>query len=149
MHHDCVGALLVRDGRVLLGLRAPDAAWLAGAWDVFGGHVEAGETGEAALRRELAEELAIRAGGLRALGELAGDAPEPWRLRMFAVHDWQGEPDPQADGSHVALRWCDLDEARARLSGAHPGFGPLLEAALAPGAASMAADPDPDPGSPA
>jgi 8-oxo-dGTP diphosphatase len=149
MRHDCVGALLVRGGRVLLGLRAPDAAWLADAWDIFGGHVEAGETGEAAIRRELEEELGIRAGPVRALGELAGDAPEPWRLRVFAIHEWQGDPDVRVDGSHVAMQWCSLDEARARLAPAHPGFAPLLEAALAPGAASMAAEPDPDPGSPA
>ena len=49
--HDCVGALLVCDGRVLLGRRSEDRAWLPGAWDVIGGHVEAGESAEAALRR--------------------------------------------------------------------------------------------------
>lgn len=149
MTHDCVGAMLVREGRVLLGRRAPDAAWLADAWDIFGGHVEPGETDEAALRRELREELGIEAGTLQPLGELAGDAPEPWRLRVFRVHEWGGQPLAHAAGGHVAMRWCTPAEARARLAPAHPGFAPLLEAALAPGAASMATDPDPDPGSPA
>jgi 8-oxo-dGTP diphosphatase len=141
--------MLVREGRVLLGRRAPDAAWLADAWDIFGGHVEPGETGEAALRRELREELGIEAGALQPLGELAGAAPEPWRLRVFGVRAWRGQPLAQAGGGHVATRWCTLAEARARLAPAHPGFAPLLEAALAPGAASMAADQDTDPGSPA
>ena len=57
--HDCVGALVVKDGEVLLGRRSDDCDWLAGAWDVFGGHVEAGESGEQALARELDEELGI------------------------------------------------------------------------------------------
>ncbi|MBU8975723.1 NUDIX domain-containing protein [Lysobacter sp. MMG2] len=57
--HDCVGALLVRQDRILLGRRSDDCDWLAGAWDVFGGHVEAGESGEQAIARELAEELGI------------------------------------------------------------------------------------------
>ena len=54
--HDCVGALLVREGRILLGRRSDDCDWLAGAWDVFGGHVEAGESGRSVLSaRKLAE----------------------------------------------------------------------------------------------
>jgi len=130
--HDCVGGLLVRDGRVLLGLRAADADWLAGAWDIFGGHIEPGERAQDALRRELDEELGIRAGALRLLGELAGEAPEPWRLRVFAVRDWQGEPRNRQPREHAGVRWCTLDEARTRLAPAHPRFAPLLERALAP-----------------
>ncbi|MFC3551422.1 NUDIX domain-containing protein [Lysobacter cavernae] len=57
--HDCVGALIVHDGKVLLGRRSADREWLPGAWDVFGGHVEAGESGPQALCRELDEELGI------------------------------------------------------------------------------------------
>ncbi len=54
-----VGAFIVSDGRVLLGLRAHDRDFYPGVWDVFGGHVEVGESKEAALRRELDEELGI------------------------------------------------------------------------------------------
>ena len=147
MAHDCVGALLVRDGRVLLGLRAPDAAWLAGAWDIFGGHVEPGETAEDALRRELREELGIDAGALEPLGTIAGERPEPWRLQVYRVRAWAGSPQAHREGGHVAMRWCDPDGARDRLLPAHPGFAPLLAAAFAPGAASIAAVPVPDPGS--
>ncbi|TYT27079.1 NUDIX domain-containing protein [Luteimonas viscosa] len=140
--HDCVGAMLVRDGRVLLGLRSADAAWLAGAWDIFGGHIEAGESPEDALRRELREELGVRAGALHPLGELTGDAPEAWRLRVFALHDWAGQPLAQPAGGHDAVRWCTLEEARTRLLGAHPGFATLLEQALRP---RHAASIDPNP----
>ncbi len=80
--HDCVGAFIVRDGEVLLGLRSDDCDWLAGAWDVFGGHIESGESADQALRRELDEELGISPTRMRYLDVIGGDAPEPWRLRL-------------------------------------------------------------------
>jgi len=133
--HDCVGALLVRDGRILLGRRREDCDWLAGAWDVFGGHVEAGESGEAAIARELAEELgiAVAARDLFYLDCLEGAAPEPWQLRLYRVANWHGEPANLAE--HAELRWCALDEAQTLLGAAHPDFGRLL--ALAVEAASQ------------
>ncbi|HEY0505952.1 MAG TPA: NUDIX domain-containing protein [Lysobacter sp.] len=130
--HDCVGALLVRKGRILLGRRSDDCDWLAGAWDVFGGHVEAGESGEQAIARELAEELGIAARELSYVDCLRGDAPEPWRLRLFLIARWDGEPALLAE--HAELRWCTLAEAQERLRGAHPGFPDVLAAAMGPAA---------------
>jgi 8-oxo-dGTP diphosphatase len=51
-------ALIDPDGRVLLA-RRPEGKPLAGLWEFPGGKVDAGETPEAALIRELKEELAI------------------------------------------------------------------------------------------
>lgn len=51
-------ALIDRDNRVLLAKR-PEGKPLAGLWEFPGGKVKDGETPEAALRRELAEELSI------------------------------------------------------------------------------------------
>jgi 8-oxo-dGTP diphosphatase len=52
-------ALIDADGRVLLAKRPPGRP-LAGLWEFPGGKVEPGETPDAALIRELEEELAIR-----------------------------------------------------------------------------------------
>lgn len=128
--HDCVGALLLRADRVLLGLRAADAAWLAGAWDIFGGHIEAGESPRQALARELAEELGIAAVIGDAVGALHGHEPEPWSLQVFAVRQWQGEPRNLAAGGHVEMRWCTLAEATQRLMPAHRDFAALLASAM-------------------
>ena len=51
-------ALIDRDGRVLLAQR-PEGKSMAGLWEFPGGKVEDGETPEAALIRELQEELGI------------------------------------------------------------------------------------------
>ena len=51
-------ALVDADGRVLLQQRAPGKT-LAGLWEFPGGKIEAGETPELALIRELREELGI------------------------------------------------------------------------------------------
>jgi 8-oxo-dGTP pyrophosphatase MutT (NUDIX family) len=53
----CVGAL-IRDGenRVYVQRRSAHRRLLPGAWDIVGGHVEEGETAEAALAREIHEE---------------------------------------------------------------------------------------------
>jgi len=51
-------ALVDSDGRVLIAQR-PDGKSMAGLWELPGGKVENGESPEAALIRELAEELGI------------------------------------------------------------------------------------------
>jgi mutator protein MutT len=52
----CVGAAILRDGRLLLLRRSPSSRFFPGAWDLPGGHVEKGETLGRALRREVREE---------------------------------------------------------------------------------------------
>jgi 8-oxo-dGTP diphosphatase len=51
-------ALVDTDGRVLIAQR-PEGKQLAGLWEFPGGKIEPGETPEAALIRELKEELGI------------------------------------------------------------------------------------------
>jgi 8-oxo-dGTP diphosphatase len=55
-HINVVGAVIIRDGRILCAKRGGDGP-LAGKWEFPCGKVEQGETPEAALRREIHEEL--------------------------------------------------------------------------------------------
>src|SRR5262245_24761829 len=86
-------ALIDADGRVLLAKR-PAGRPLAGLWEFPGGKVEPGETPEAALIRELQEELAIGIAG-KCLAPLtfASHGYEAFHLLMplFACRKWDGE----------------------------------------------------------
>ncbi len=59
-------AIIRRRGRMLLAKRAYPP--YAGAWDLPGGFIEAGETPEVGMRRELREELGVGTRRLRLLG---------------------------------------------------------------------------------
>jgi 8-oxo-dGTP pyrophosphatase MutT (NUDIX family) len=87
----CAAALMVTaDGRYLMQLRDDiPTIMLPGHWALFGGSIDAGETAEAALRRELMEELEFRAGAVAAFTEMIIELPrEPRRydrMSFFAV----------------------------------------------------------------
>jgi len=61
-----VVGIIQKAGRVLLTRRG--RAPYAGSWDLPGGFLEGGELPEAGLKRELREELAVRAHGIRLIG---------------------------------------------------------------------------------
>jgi 8-oxo-dGTP diphosphatase len=87
-------ALIDVDGRVLLAQRPADKS-MAGLWEFPGGKVEPGETPEAALVRELREELAIDtwASCLAPL-TFASHSYADFHLLMplFACRKWEGQP---------------------------------------------------------
>ena len=97
-------ALVDADGRVLLAQR-PEGKSMAGLWEFPGGKVEPGETPEAALIRELQEELGIDtwASCLAPL-TFASHAYDTFHLLMplFVCRKWHGRPEAQ-EGQ--ALRW--------------------------------------------
>ena len=97
-------ALIDRDGRVLLAQR-PVGKSMAGLWEFPGGKVEAGETPEAALVRELHEELGIetRHSCLAPL-TFASHSYEDFHLLMplFACRRWNGIVQPKES---QALKW--------------------------------------------
>ncbi|MBL9046774.1 MAG: 8-oxo-dGTP diphosphatase MutT [Tabrizicola sp.] len=85
-------ALIDADGRVLLAQR-PEGKSLAGLWEFPGGKVEPGETPEAALIRELKEELDIDtwASCLAPLSFASHSYPDFHLLMpLFACRRWQG-----------------------------------------------------------
>jgi 8-oxo-dGTP diphosphatase len=96
-------ALIDADGRVLLAQRPPGKP-LAGLWEFPGGKVQAGETPEAALIRELKEELDIDVHA-SCLGPFtfASHAYEKFHLLMplYLCRRWEGQVTP-VEGQQLA-----------------------------------------------
>ncbi len=87
-------ALVDPDGRVLIAQR-PERKAMAGLWEFPGGKVQPGETPEAALVRELREELAIETrGSCLAPIAFASHGYDDFHLLMplFACRVWAGVP---------------------------------------------------------
>jgi 8-oxo-dGTP pyrophosphatase MutT (NUDIX family) len=121
----CVGALIRDDrGRVFVQRRSTTRRVLPGIWDIVGGHIEAGETIEGALGREIKEETG-------------------WELRRVGaqIADWEWEHDgvvrreldylvevegdlatPRLEpGKHDAYAWVGIDDVELLMDGRTDG----------------------------
>ena len=86
-----VGVLIDAAGHFLLTTR-PEGKVYAGYWEFPGGKVEPGENIEAALRRELQEELGIIIGPVEPWKVEMVDYPHALvRLHFCKVRQWQGD----------------------------------------------------------
>lgn len=97
-------ALIDRDGRVLLAQR-PEGKPMPGLWEFPGGKLEPGESPEAALIRELDEELGISTWkSCLAPLTFASHAYDDFHLLMplFACRRWEGAPIARI---HSSLKW--------------------------------------------
>jgi 8-oxo-dGTP diphosphatase len=118
-------AMLDGEGRVLLQQRPPGKP-MAGLWEFPGGKIEANESPEAALARELHEELGITL-SVKDLRPVAF-ASEPLAgrhllLLLFTLHKWEGTP----EAHHATeLRWVTPAEMRGLPM--PPADVPLVEA---------------------
>jgi 8-oxo-dGTP diphosphatase len=121
-----VGVLVQRDaagreGRFLLTSRPPGKVY-AGYWEFPGGKVEAGETVEQALARELREEIGIEIGAAHPWQVLVMDYPHARvRLNFCKVYDWMGEFQ-MLEGQQMA--WADLP---VQVQPVLPGTIPVLQ----------------------
>lgn len=101
---------LARPGLLLAARRSAPVS-LAGRWEFPGGKVEPGEAPEAALHRELREELGV---AVELGAELVGPDDGAWRLTgRYTMRLWRavvtdGAPEPLVE--HDALRWLPRAE---------------------------------------
>jgi 8-oxo-dGTP diphosphatase len=106
-------ALVDSDGRVLIAQRPPGKA-MSGLWEFPGGKIEAGESPEDALVRELREELGIAVKPpCLAPFTFASHTYESFRLLMplYVCRRWDGMPAPLF---HSALKWLRPRDLMAR-----------------------------------
>ena len=107
-----VGAVIVRDGRLLMVQRANEPG--KGLWSVPGGRVERGEYLADALRREVMEEtsLEIEVGELLGMFEVVGHDAHYVVLDFIASVG--GGNAPRAGGDAADAAWVPLDDVARR-----------------------------------
>ncbi|NLU81973.1 NAD(+) diphosphatase [Rhodococcus sp. HNM0569] len=105
---------LVHDGadRVLL---ARQPTWPERRFSVLAGFVEAGESLEACVAREIREEVGLTVADIRYLGS------QPWPFPRSVMIGFAATADPDAplvfaDGEIAQARWFDRDEVRRALA---------------------------------
>lgn len=105
--HVAVGAIVGNDGRILIAKR-PQAAHQGGLWEFPGGKVDAGESVQQALARELKEELAIEVIASEPLIQIRHHYPDKSvLLDVYKVTHFVGIP-IGAEGQPVC--WVPKDE---------------------------------------
>jgi 8-oxo-dGTP pyrophosphatase MutT (NUDIX family) len=115
----CAAAVMATpDGRYLMQLRdAKPGILLPDHWALFGGSVDAGESAEAALRRELVEELEYRAREIAFLTELVIDLPfvppRTDRMSFFVVPIGAAEIDAMVQHEGAGKRLFAPEELAA------------------------------------
>ena len=105
---ECIAFMLIKNHQVLAEKRKLTKKVVPGALALPGGHMEAGEAPEDALRRQLLEALDLRPASITYICTLLHRAQEFRKLHYFVIEDWQGEiSHPKAE----ALLWAPLEQA--------------------------------------
>ena len=121
---EVMGGVFFENGRILVMRRAPFMS-CPGSWEFPGGKLEAGETPEQCLARELREELHIEA----KIGEYLAENSHDYdfgvvHLSVYRVLSWKGEI---ALTVHDDMRWVPVQELAA-LPGLLPADIPVVRA---------------------
>jgi NAD+ diphosphatase len=124
---DPVVIMLITHGNKLLIGR--NAAWPEGMYSLLAGFVEPGETLEAAVRREVAEESGVAVGAVRYL------ASQPWPFPASLMLGCAGEAISDAitiDQTELEdALWITREDMVTVMAGAHPGIKPSRKGAIA------------------
>ena len=113
---DCVVAVVERDGRVLLGMKAAGAEPYPDTWRLPGGGIEPDESNLEALARELREETGlelVKAEPILYQEDLAKKHGELWKWRFF-IYKVEAGGEPVAGSDLVRLEWVPKAELAKR-----------------------------------
>lgn len=118
--------LITRGNRLLLGR---NAAWPEGMYSLLAGFIEPGETIEAAVRREVAEEAGIQVGAVSYL------ASQPWPFPASLMLGCRGDAltdEIRIDPEELQdARWVTREELLSAFAGTHPEIKPSRRGAIA------------------
>ncbi len=120
--------VLDRQDRALLGRQA---RWAEGSFSTLAGFVEAGESAEAAVRREIREESGVViSDGLDDIRYL-GSQPWPFPCSlMLGYHAWTDDPTIEVDGEEIVeARWFTRDELVAACTAGEVRLPPSISIA--------------------
>ena len=107
-----VAAALIDAKSRILVQQCPDGTAMAGLWEFPGGKIEPGETPEAALARELEEELGITVEQAHLKPLIFASEPladKHLLLLLYVCRHWTGEP---AAHQATALQWLGAKDLR-------------------------------------
>jgi NAD+ diphosphatase len=118
--------LVTRGNAVLMGR---SAVWPAGMYSLLAGFIEPGETIEAAVRREVAEETGVPVGAVRYL------ASQPWpypaSLMIGCAAEALGETITRDPEELEDALWLTRETMVEVLAGTHPRIRPPRQGAIA------------------
>ena len=106
---DVVCAVIARSDGRFLAARVPPHKRLGGLWEFPGGKIEADESPEAALRREIREELGVEIQPGRRMAVVAHDYGD-FRIHLHPILARLADGEPTA-AEHTELCWVSLAEA--------------------------------------
>ncbi len=107
---DCVAFLLIHDHAILAEQRKWSKPVAPGIVAIPGGHVDPGETLEAALHRELMEEIRVTTETVLYICTLCHRAEEFRKIHYFAVTDWDGDIENHEAEALLWIPFDDLDQ---------------------------------------
>jgi 8-oxo-dGTP diphosphatase len=125
--HAVAAGILVFNGEVLLCRRSPERAWYPGVWDLPGGHIEPRESPQAALVRELREEIGVD------VRVPSGDcdfrlSTDDFDMQVWVIFEWIGDPTNESPDEHDEISWFSEPLALG-LDLAHSSYQSLISEA--------------------
>lgn len=106
------GGILIENHKILLGKRRSDRLY-PDIWDIFGGHIEEGETREETLVRELKEEIGIKVKDYEYLESYQDKDPTfgiDYVHHIYIIHSWEGVPENKNPCEHDRIQWFSRSE---------------------------------------